>query len=155
MISPELLRRYPFFARLDDKHLKQIAMLADEVAYAQSESLFEIDDDARALFFLVEGSVELHYVVTNPDDPGHRKDFYMGHINPGEPFGISALIDPHRFTAMALANRACRVIEIEAEGLRALCEKDCVLDATLMHHVAKAAMSRLHETRIQLIAARA
>lgn len=154
MISPELLRRYPFFSGLNDSQLKTIAMSSNEVTFDKGDVLFEIDQDAHALFFLIRGDIDLHYVVKDRDNPNLRKEFYMGHINPGEPFGISALIEPHYFTATALAAGPCRVIEIGARALRVLCEDDTEAAAVLMRHAAQTAMSRLHDTRIQLIAAR-
>lgn len=152
MISPELLRRYPFFRHLGNVQLKAIAMLSNDVTLAQGERVFEADKEAQALFFLMEGRVDLHYVITDPHNVSLHKVFYMGHINPGEPFGISALIEPYRYTATALANSSCRMIEIGASALRALCEDDNEIAAVLYLHIAKTAIARLQETRIQLIA---
>lgn len=155
MISPELLRRYPFFGHLSDAHLKAIAMLADEVSYEPGQTIFEIGQPAEIFHFLTRGGVDLHYIVIDPDNASLRKDFFVGQINPGEPFGISALIEPYCYSATALANSLCHVLEIEAAGLRALSEVNSELAAVLMRHLAKVAMSRLHETRIQLVAAQA
>lgn len=155
MISPEMLRRYPFFGGLSDAHLKAIAMLADEQSYQTGDTLFEIERAADGFYFLVEGSVDLHYIVTDRDHPDLRKDFFVGQVNPGEPFGISALIEPYAYTATALASSPCRVLKIAADGLRKLCETDSDLEIVLTRRIARAAMSRLHETRIQLAAARA
>jgi CRP/FNR family cyclic AMP-dependent transcriptional regulator len=154
MVSPELLRRYPFFARLGEAHLKAIAMLADEMSCAEGETLCGIDQPADALYLLIEGGVELHYVLVDRDDPKRTKDFYVGDINPGEPFGISALIEPYRYTSSARATRPGRVLKLDGTGLRALCEVDNVIAAILMRHVAKDALARLEETRTQLVAAR-
>lgn len=155
MISPELLRRYPFFGHLSNAHLKAMAMLADEVAYKSGQTLFEIGQPAEVLYFLMEGGVDLQYEVADRDDPKLRKNFFVGQVNPGEPVGISALIEPHCFTATAFTNAPSRALEIEAVGLRRWCEADAEVAAVLMRQVAKVAMSRLHETRIQLVAARA
>jgi CRP-like cAMP-binding protein len=155
MVSPELLRRYPFFGRLNDVHLKAIAMLADEVSCSEGQTLFEIDQPADALYLLIEGGIDLHYVIIDRDDSKVRKDFFVGEVNPGEPFGISALIEPYRYTTAAVTTSPSRVLKIEANGLRALCEVDAGIAHILMGHVAKAALSRLQDTRTQLIAARA
>lgn len=155
MISPELLRRYPFFSHLSSAHLKAIAMLADEAAYETGHTLFEIGQPAETLCFLMEGGVDLHYLVTDVNDPRLHRDFFVGQVNPGEPVGISALIAPYCFTATAITNAPSRVLEIEAVGLRQLCDADAEVAAVLMRHIAQVAMSRLHETRIQLVAARA
>jgi CRP-like cAMP-binding protein len=155
MISPELLRRYPFFANFDDAQLKAIAMLADEVSYSKGETLFENDKPADALYLLISGDIELHYIVVDRDDPKLRKDFLVGEVNPGEIFGFSALIEPYIYTASALTSAPTRVIKIKGEGLRALCEVDPKICGLLMRQVAKVALSRLNDTRVQLAAARA
>jgi CRP-like cAMP-binding protein len=154
MISPELLRRHPFFGGLNDAHLKAVAMLANEISCSTGETLFEIGQPADMLYLLVEGGVDLHYVVIDRTDPKLRKDFFVGEVNPGEAFGISALIEPYRYTTTVRVTSPARVLKIDAGGLRALCEADAGVGHILMRHVAKAALSRLQDTRTQLIAAR-
>jgi CRP/FNR family cyclic AMP-dependent transcriptional regulator len=154
MISPELLRRYPFFAFLDDAHQKAIAMITEEVTYANRETIFRENQPASALYLLVEGNVDLYFTVEEEYRPESRKEFLVGEINPGEPFAISALIEPYVLTATARAASPCRVLKVDAAALRALCEVDCRLGYTLMKHAAKAALERLHFTRVQLAAAR-
>ncbi len=154
MVSPELLRRYPFFGRLGEEQLKAIAMLSDEVALSEGKTVFEIDRPAEALYLLLEGGVELHYVIVDREDSKRTRDFYVGEVNPGEPFGISALIEPYRYTASVVTNRHSRVLKIDGHALRALCDSDTAMAAALMRNVAKDALSRLEETRTQLVAAR-
>ena len=74
-------------------------------------------------------------------------------IYPGEPFGISSLIEPHIFTSTAFASQPSRVITIEADRLRELFQKDKRLAYILTNSAAKAAIERLHATLIQLTAA--
>ncbi len=155
MISPELLRRYPFFGGLANSHLNAVAMLAEEIVYEKDEIVFEAGQPADALYFLVEGCVDLHYVVIDEFNAELRKDFFISEINPGEPFGISALIEPYRYTGTVRATCATRVLKFDANGLRALCTVDPKIEAALMRQLAAAAMSRLYDTRVQLAAARA
>ena len=75
MVSPELLRRYPFFGRLSEAHLKAIAMLADEVFCTEGQILFEIGHPADALYLLIEGCIDLHYLIVHRDDPKRTKEF--------------------------------------------------------------------------------
>lgn len=155
MVSPELLRRYPFFSRLDDAHLKVIAMLTNE-EFCEKGTLFcETDQPADRFYFMIEGYAELHHVVVDTFNPKQRKDFFVGEVNAGEPFGISALIEPYRYTLNVIASAPCRVLNLEANGLRKLCADDPKAEAALMRQIAKAAMARLHDTRVQLAAARA
>jgi CRP-like cAMP-binding protein len=154
MVSPELLRRYPFFGFLDDTQLKAVAMLAGEVAYKKGEDIVHVGNPAEALYFLLEGSVELYYTVQEPRNPASARDFYIMDINPGEIFGISAMLEPPIYTGTVRASAACRVLKLPAPGLRALAEVDSKMACGLMGAIAKAAMERLHDTRVQLAAAR-
>ncbi len=151
MISPELLRRYPFFCCLDEAQQKAIAMISEQVECDKETTLFEEGHQVHALHFLLEGSVDLLYA----GDGDHSHQFLVGEISPGEPFGISALIEPYTFTATARVAAPSRILKIEAAGLRALCEVDCKMGYSIMRQIAKIALERLHYTRLQLAAAHA
>jgi CRP/FNR family cyclic AMP-dependent transcriptional regulator len=154
MISPELVRRYPFFGGLNDAQLKAIAMIADELDYQTGATLFENDQAATALHLLLTGNVELSYVVTDRTDPSLRREFYVSDINAGEIIGISALVEPYRYTSTARVVSPSCVLKMDAVALRALCDADLPMSANLMRQIAKVAMERLHDTRVQLVAAR-
>jgi len=155
MISPELLRRYPFFGFLDATQLKAVAMLSEEVEFEKDTTVFETDQSAEALYVMVEGSIDLNYKVVDRDDPKIVKEFFISELNPGDIFGLSALLEPNRHTMTAKVLTPSKVIRIEATGLRALEELDPKLQAGLMKATALAAMERLRDTRVQLAAARA
>ena len=155
MISPEWLRRFPFFGFLDDTQLKAVAMLAEEVEVAQGTSLFESEQTAVALYVMVDGRIDLNYRVIDCDDPRSVKEFFISELNPGDIFGLSAIVEPYIHTTTAKVLAPGKVIKIEAAGLRALAELDPKLQAGLMKAAAKAAMDRLTATRVQLAAARA
>lgn len=93
-------------------------------------------------------------MVTTENDPYYKQDYYISEFNPGEIFGISALIEPYKYTATLRVDKPSHVFEIGASDLRTLCDKDPKLAYGLMQAVAKAAIERLEATRIQLIAAR-
>ncbi len=154
MISPELLRRFPFFNFMNDAQLKAVAMIAEEKAYSSGEEIVANNTPASKLYFLVDGSASYYYIVTSEHDPYYKKEYYISDFNPGEIFGISALIEPYIFIASVRAEKPCRLIEIDASALRALCEVDAELNCGLLRAVAKAAMERLQHTRVQLVAAK-
>ena len=153
MISPELLRRFPFFNFMNDAQLKAVAMIAEEKDYIIANSIIEANTPANSLFFLIEGSAAYYYIVTTEHDPYYKHEYYISDFNPGEIFGISALIEPYIYTAAVRVEQPCKIIKIEASALRALCEVDTKLSSGLMHAIAKAALERLQQTRVQLIAA--
>jgi len=153
MISPELLRHYPFFSLLDDAQLQAIAMIAKEEYIDEGTLLLKEGDPAEALYFLLEGNVDLYYTTENIKQPETGRGIPVGEINPGEPFSISALIEPYILTSTVYSSRPSRVIKIEAPDLRALFELDRRLGTTFMDNVSQAAMERLNATRTQLAAA--
>jgi len=155
MISPELLRRFPFFGNLENSQLVAISIIAEEETFNNGDTIFQERSPAESLFLLEEGSIDLYFTVVDNFHPELRQEFSIGEINPGEPFGISALIEPYVLTATARVSSPSRVIRINAAALRATMDTDQSLAYTLMQKIAKAAIDRLNDTRIQLAAARA
>jgi CRP-like cAMP-binding protein len=151
MISQGVLQRYPFFACLNDKQQKEIALVAEEIACERGTTLFEEGEPVKSLHFLLEGAVDLYYTASA--DPHDQQ--LICEISPGEPFGISALIEPYTLTATARVAKPSRVLKINAAQLRAYSEEDPTMGFALMKKVARVAMERLHYTRLQLAVARA
>lgn len=152
MISPELLHRFSFFSFMDEKELRAVTRIAQELQLKSGDVLCEANTPADALYFLTKGHLPYYMVVKTEHIPDYKQEYYVGDINPEEIFGISALIEPYQFTATLRADKPCRVIKIDASALRALCEVDAHLSVGLMKAVAKAAMERLQMARIQLVA---
>jgi CRP/FNR family transcriptional regulator, cyclic AMP receptor protein len=152
MVSPELLRRYPFFALMSHEQLRQVAMITEEISAAAGETIFVEGGLVEALYLLLSGNVDLHHIVEKGNPPV-RKDFPVGSINPGEPLAISAVIEPYELSATAVATVPSRLLKINAEALRALADQDTSLCLGLQKMAAKATMERLHATRVQLAAA--
>jgi CRP-like cAMP-binding protein len=153
MISPEVLRRYPFFSFMRHDQLSEVAMITDEVNYQKGQVLFNGDEVANNCYVLLEGAIDLHYIVVDEHEPDLRNEFVVGTINPGEVLGISAVIEPYVYTATAIVINDSRLLKIDAVALKELCGADEDLDKGLQRMVAKATMERLHATRILLAAA--
>jgi CRP-like cAMP-binding protein len=149
LVSPELLRRHRFFGGLRDDELTAIAMIAEECNYPDGGVVFREGEQATRLYILTAGAIDLVYEI-------HRGDgvdtSYVGSIHAGEPFGLSAFVDPYALTATARAHGSARTIAIDAAGLRALSEVDCRLGYTIMRQVAIALAERLGFARTQLAA---
>lgn len=152
MIGLERLRNLPFFAFMDEKQLNAVATIAQEQQFSPGEDICEAHTPSDGLYFLTEGSLLYYMVVRSPYQPDYRKEYFIGVVNPGEIFGISALIEPHLHTATLRAEKDSRVIKIDGQALRALCDLNTDLALGLMKAVAKTAMSRLEMTRVQLVA---
>ena len=153
MVSPELLRRYPFFGIFDSEQLNKIAMVSDEVTIPAGTKLFEECSQADELYLLIDGSVDLSYKSEEDFHPKTKKVFPVGEINPEEVFGISSVLEPYEYNATALVSKESKVIKIDAASLRNAMKDDAKFGYAMMHQIAKATMERLSYTRVQLAAA--
>ena len=153
MISPELLKRYAFFAHFSEKQLLSIAELSEEISIRKGELLFEECQPANSLFLLLEGGIDLSYKSEEEFYPKTRKDFDVGQINPGEVFALSSLIEPYALNATAHASKPSKLIKIDAIVMRKLFDSDPNMGYIAMRQLTKAIMERLADTRVQLAAA--
>ena len=152
MISPELLRRYPFFTSLNEDQLKAIAMIAQEKTYLKDTLLIKENTPANKLVLLLEGDVDLIY---SGGGEGAVVNALVGSIAPGEVYGVSSLIEPFTFISSAKATVPVKVAEVNGVALRALMDGDAKLAFALMRNIAQAVLERLKYTQVELAAARA
>jgi len=146
MISPERLRRYPHCAGAPDDLLKAVAMLAHERHFKAGERLFEEGATATKLMFLDAGEVDIVYRL------GDDRDVTVDTLVEGDLVAWSALLEPYRLTATGVARNDGVVIELEAEGVRKICQENPVYGFHMMTQVAKTLRDRLNATRVQLAA---
>jgi CRP/FNR family transcriptional regulator, cyclic AMP receptor protein len=152
MVSPEIFRRYPFFAMLSDEQLKAIAMIAEEKTYPKETLLLKENSQANKLMLLLEGDVDL---IFSGGGEGAIVNALVGSIAPGEMLGVSALIEPYTYISSAKATLPVKIIEIDGAAVRALMQVDKLMGYALMRNVAAAVLERLKYTQVELAAARA
>lgn len=153
MISPEVLRRFPFFANVTDDQLKTLAMIAEEQTLKKGEEIFKEGESAKDLYILTDGSFDLFIKSEESFDPTSKREFAVGEINQGEIFGISSLIEPYTFNVTARSSADCTFIAFEGSALKAYMGKDPQFSCFLMTQAAKLLLERLYWTRVQLAAA--
>jgi CRP/FNR family transcriptional regulator, cyclic AMP receptor protein len=146
MISPELLRRYPYFAGVTAESLKDVAMLADEASVPAGSRLFSTGDPAQYLCIIVKGEVNIQYVL------GSGELRTVDTLVDGDLLVWSALIEPFKATAEGTASKPTQLIRIKAHELRCLCDRDPLLGYRLTIEVAKLLAHRLEGARVQLAA---
>jgi CRP-like cAMP-binding protein len=155
MISPEVLRRYPFFGGLSDAQLREISMITEEETFENGSIILYDKKFADKLYLLLDGSVDLVYQSVDELNlkPVPTKELMAGEVNPGEVFGVSALIEPYVYNASARAARTSHILVIDSIALRKLIEADSVMASQIMKHLVDTLMERLIATRVQLAAA--
>ncbi len=146
MISPELLRRYPYFAGVSDQSLKEIAMIAEEKRIPAGTRMFGEGDPANCLYVIGRGEVNIDYLL------GSGETRTVDTLVDGDLLVWSALIEPYRTTAIGTATKECELLCINAPRLRELCEQDPMLGYRLSSQVAKLLAHRLEGARVQLAA---
>jgi CRP-like cAMP-binding protein len=146
MISPEVLRRYPYFAAVSDASLKQLAMMAEEKRVAAKTVMFREGDTATYLAIILKGEVSIQYELGNGEM--RTVDTLVG----GDLLGWSAMIEPYKYTAIATAVQDTDLARIDAVKLRQLCNQDPLLGYQLSIQVAKLLAHRLEGARVQLAA---
>ncbi|MGD8620866.1 MAG: cyclic nucleotide-binding domain-containing protein [Anaerolineales bacterium] len=159
MISPESLRKYPYFAGISSDCLKSVALLSEEQSFKAGDVLFEESGEfigeaklyekgaeAEYLILLVSGEVDLTNKLGSGDP------VVIGSVVGGDLLSLSALIPPYHLTATAVAKKDGKAIQIKAEELRALLNANPELGYHLYQGVASALMDRLKDTRVELAA---
>jgi len=152
MVSPELLRRYPFFAMLSFEQLKAVALITEEKSYAKGTILLKENTPATKLILLIEGDLDL---IFSGGGEVAISNALVGSIAPGEACGVSSLIEPYQYISSVKATVAVKVIEVNGLALRALMEVDPKLGYAMMRNISTAVLERLKYTQVELAAARA
>jgi CRP-like cAMP-binding protein len=146
MISPETLRRYPYFAGIGDESLRQVAMIVEEKRVPADSVLFRQGDPARWLCIILSGEVKLQYLL------GSGELRTVDTLVPGELMGWSAMVEPYKYTAVGTTTKPSELAMIDSGKLRQLCDRDPLLGYRLLMEVAKLLGDRLEGARIQLAA---
>lgn len=159
MVSPELLRRYPFFADLNPGQIVTLARAANELAVDEAYYFFHETEELRCFYIVVEGKVGI--MVDFPDpavkQPVSRqltgklitREVVVSSVAPGEMFGWSALVPPHLATSSAKTLTPGRVISFDCQELRHSFEKDCQFGYLMMLKASQVIRGRLRDMRIE------
>ena len=94
-----MLRGVPLFVGLDDKELKAVGALCDEVAVPAGHELTHEETFGDEFYLILEGEVRIQ-----------RAGATLRMMGPGDFLGEIALIDHGRRTASATAATDCRLL---------------------------------------------
>lgn len=161
MISPELVRRYPFFAGLSTEEITVLAQAAQEMIVEVGHYFFHEGDELDHFYIVVEGKVG---VIVDVPDPNVRQSFsrqlignlitrevVVATVETGEMFAWSALVPPHRATSSAKALYRCRVISFDCHVLQNSFEDNHRFGYLTMLKVASVIRDRLRTMRLESI----
>lgn len=147
MISPELIRRFPFFSGFTQDQIVTLTKYADELHVDKNHYLLKEGDELNNFFIIVNG--EVHIVLNLPKKD---REVIISTLAAGDLFGWSALVPPYFSTAGAKAVIPTDVISFNARELLRIFEKDCEFGFLMMQKVAQVIRDRLNAIRIETLA---
>ena len=162
MISPELMRRYPFFACLTPDQLVTLAEAGEELNIEVGHYFFHEGDSLKSLFFVLEGNIDITVGIPDRRIKQDVREGIMGNfiaedvtvstVSPGQIFAWSAMIPPNVSTASATATVPGRVIAFDCEKLMQAFQQEPNFGYLMLQKVAGVIRGRLRDMRIQSLA---
>lgn len=114
--------------------------------YPDGTKLFNEGSEARILYILVEGLVDLCFEL-----PGNRNPGVIVTIeNPGDAVGFSAITEPYKYHSSGYCKKQVTIVEIVRENLSALFETNYHIAFILMRNIAGIISQRLFQFQHQL-----
>jgi len=161
MVSPELMRRYPFFGKLSRDQLDKLAQVGHELSMESGHYFFHEGDELVQFYVVLEGEVGIIVDLTDDrvDQPlsgqltGEiiTREIVTSRVGPGEMFGWSALVLPHTATSSCKALSPCRVMGFDCKQLHQMFEEDCRFGYVMLLKATKIIRARLRSLRIELL----
>jgi CRP-like cAMP-binding protein len=138
------LGRLWFFQGVPRWALIRLAEAATEEELPAGGMVFRQSDRARAVHFLLEGSVQILIRVG-------EEDLLVGVLRrPGELVGWSAFRPPYRYTASVRCEEPSRLARVPATAFEEVFERDPALAYQILQRVATSVANRLEQTRERL-----
>ena len=139
------LENIPWFLDLKESQLELLANIASFRQVNACEEVFHEGDREDFLYIVLEGQVSIETYVPSR---GLIRTFMA---EPLDIFGWSSLTPVVRQrTSSARAMIPCRLVAIEGDALKTLCEKDHDIGFFIMRRLANVVASRLLTTRLAL-----
>jgi signal transduction histidine kinase len=149
VVASRTLKRFQIFEGLTDSQLERIAELCREEVYPGGVTIFEEGGRAENLYLLWQGTVALEMKIQAwPQEP--PKKTVIDVIARGEPFGWSALAEPHILTLAAKTLEQSRVIIVRGDDLHQLLESDHHMGYSVTERLTNVVGGRLKDTRAKL-----
>ena len=141
----DILKRTEVFLGLDDSELDKIAALPScrEVNYETGEVVIRAGEEARDLYVLKEGQVEVVMAVPTKDEQAEKVVIDL--ITKGGFFGWSALVRPHFYVMSAICSKHSTVVTISGAELIALFDREYYIGYKIFQSLARIIGTRLRD----------
>jgi CRP/FNR family transcriptional regulator, cyclic AMP receptor protein len=123
MDTLDFLERVDLFKGMGDDRIEAIQSCCETGEFKRGERIFRPGEDARFLYILMEGLVELRKEAQNQDNAQNAE--VISRVSAGDVFGWSALVPPYKYSLAAyIASRTSKVLKLERECFTKLMESD-------------------------------
>jgi len=140
----EVLAGIQFLRGVSREHLEQIASVAEVHDYGTSEIAFREGEVADSVYLVVSGKLSLELSPSTTDCK------HLVSVGPGEMLGWSALVENPRFAATAVVIEPARLVRIDGNRLRAICDEDPQFGYEFTRRTMRALAKRLTSTWTEL-----
>jgi CRP-like cAMP-binding protein len=142
MVSPEWLKKTELFDTLEESQLNALLSNSSVKSYSQGETIFLQGEDAKQLYILIQGEVDL--TVKAQEEIGVMTSKIE---KEGAVFGTPSLMEPYRYNVTAKCLKPTKVLAIEANHIRKRIEEDPRMGVEIMRELASIYFNRLNELR--------
>jgi CRP/FNR family cyclic AMP-dependent transcriptional regulator len=143
----ELLQAMPIFGGIAADTLAFLLERCTEVRVAAGDFFFREDEEGQSMFVLQEGKA-----AVVKDWQGHH--YLLNAVAPGDCFGEMSLMDLRHRSASVVAVEPCRAIQLSADCLLALYEKDLEQFTLIQMNMGREVSRRLREADERLFLAK-
>lgn len=147
MVSPELIRRYPFFSNFSIDQIVLLAKVAEEKAFERDYYFNHEGEELDTFYLILEGEIVL--VTTLPQK---EQEVILNTLGPGDIFGWSAFIPPYTATAGAKTISSSRVVAFDVIQLRKIFTEDSQFGYLMIVKIAQVIRDRLNSLRMETLA---
>ena len=144
MVESSLLERAALFAGLSTEDRARVGRVGLELHVKTGHELFRLGEEARSLFVVVSGAVDLVLPLRVMKE---IKDVRVQTLGPGDALAWSALVPPHRLTMGARVTHDAHLLAFPREALLAELDANPRSGLTLMANLARLVGGRLLEAQ--------
>lgn len=144
MVLEEELERITFLRNLGEKHLAQVAQIAQLKECSEGAQVFAETEDSSNIYFVLSGKISLGV------KEGNREFVEVYVANPGELLGWSPVLGRRSMTATARAKTRSRLAVVDVNKILEMCETFPRFGLAFLREIGVTLSDRLWATRRQL-----
>lgn len=133
MVDLDFLKKVSLFKGLNENQLSNIQEGCRETEYKKGERLFEEDEDARFMWIVLDGQVDIRFDLPGRDS-SEVSTVYSETAT--KTFGWSCFVPPFKYILSAYcSSRSCKVARLSKEYLTKLFESDYSMGYLVMSNL--------------------